>query len=529
MRGTGTIDTGLVTAAQTGDRRALDELVSGMVPLVYTIVRRALSGDPDADDVVQDTLLRAVRQLPALQHPESFRPWLAAIAVHQVSTHLHRRATAAQRAATLDEAAEVPDADAEFEDLTMLRLELSAQRHQVTHASRWLDPDDRALLSLWWLEVAGELTRAELAEALRVSVAHAGVRLQRMRQQLDIGRALVAALHTRPRCPVLDGMTADWDGVPSPLWRKRLSRHTRDCPVCGQAAHGLIAAERLLVGFALLPVPVGLAAALLGKTAPAVAALAGTVGAAGGASGVTGGLAAGGNAGLISQIVQALAAHPVAATIAAGTLVAGAAVTATTLPSPPEPRTGIAAAPTPAAPSPAARASAPPVTVTTPAAATTGAAPSTPATVALTAGRPVSLESAAQPGGYVTTVDGLGVLASLGPSSAEGARRQATFAVVTGLANGACYTFRAQNGQYLRHASWRFRLDADQGTALFRGDATFCVKPGTAADTIRLEASNYPGWFLRPRANGQLWVDQTDNSPAFAAGTSFRTRPALAG
>ncbi|MEV0129391.1 sigma-70 family RNA polymerase sigma factor [Dactylosporangium sp. NPDC050688] len=523
-----------MTAAQTGDRRALDELVSSSVPLVYTIVRRALSGDPDADDVVQDTLLRAVRQLPALQHPESFRPWLAAIAVHQVSTHLHRRAAAAQRATTLDEAAEVPDADAEFEDLTMLRLELSAQRHQVTHASRWLDPDDRALLSLWWLEVAGELTRAELAEALQVSVAHAGVRLQRMRQQLDAGRALVAALQARPRCPVLDGMVADWDGVPSPLWRKRLTRHTRDCPVCGQAAHGLIAAERLLVGFALLPVPIGLAAALLGKTAPAAAALAGTIGATGGASGVaggvTGGLAASGNVGLIGQLVQALAAHPVAATIAAGTLVAGAAVTVTTLPSsPPEPRTGIAAAPTPSAPSPAQRASAPAVTVTTPAAATTSAAPSTPATVAFAPGRSVSLESAAQPGGYVTTADGLGVLAPLGPASAEAARRQATFAVVTGLADGACYTFRAQNGQFLRHASWRFRLDADQGTALFRGDATFCVKPGTAADTIRLEASNYPGWFLHPRGNGQLWVDQTDNSPAFAAGTSFRARPALAG
>ncbi len=141
----------------------------------------------------------------------------------------------------------------------------------------------------------------------------------------------------------------------------------------------------------------------------------------------------------------------------------------------------------------------------------------------------MSLESAAQPGGYVTTADGLGVLVPLGPGSAEAARRQATFAVVTGLANGACYTFRAQNGQYLRHASWRFRLDPDQGTALFRGDATFCVKPGAAADTIRLEAANYPGWFLRPRANGQLWVDQTDNSAAFAAGSSFRSRPALAG
>ncbi|MEV4518340.1 alpha-L-arabinofuranosidase, partial [Dactylosporangium sp. NPDC049525] len=63
MRTTGTNETDLVLAAQAGDRRAMDELVAGGLPLAYTIVRRALDGHPDTDDVVQDTMLRAVRQL----------------------------------------------------------------------------------------------------------------------------------------------------------------------------------------------------------------------------------------------------------------------------------------------------------------------------------------------------------------------------------------------------------------------------------------------------------------------------------
>ena len=287
-------------------------------------------------------------------------------------------------------------------------------------------------------------------------------------------------------------------------------------------------AERLLVGFALLPVPIGLAAALVGKTAPAAAALAGTSAVTGGVSGgVSGGLAAGGKAGLIGQIIQALVAHPVAATIAAGALVAGAAVTVTTLPEPPAPSTGIAAAPTPAAPAPVQPSPAPPVTVKSSAPVVTSAAPP-PATVALAPGRSVSLEFAGQPGSFVTIADGVGVLAPLGTGSADAARRQATFAVIAGLSNGTCFTFRWENGRYLRHASWRFRLDPDEGTALFRSDATFCIKPGATADSIRLEAENYPGWFLHPRGP-QLWVDQTDNSAAFLAATSFRARPALAG
>jgi RNA polymerase sigma factor (sigma-70 family) len=231
-----------VIAAQAGDRRALDGLVATSLPLVYSIVRRALSGHPDTDDVVQDTVLRAVRQLPTLQSPQSFRPWLAAIAVHQVSTHLRRRARAARRTASLDQAADLPDA--EFEDLTMLRLELSRQRRQVVRASRWLDPDDRALLSLWRQETAGELTRTELAAALKISVAHAGVRVQRMRHRLDLSRELVAALEARPRCVALQAMLAGWDGTPSPLWRKRIARHTRSCSVCAQAAGGSLLVRR---------------------------------------------------------------------------------------------------------------------------------------------------------------------------------------------------------------------------------------------------------------------------------------------
>src|SRR5690348_11002839 len=114
MRSTGTTETSLVVAAQAGDHHALDELVATSLPLVYTIVRRALGGHPDADDVVQDIMLRVIRRLPALHSPESLRPWLAAIAVHQISTYLHRRNLAARRTAVLDEAIDVADADAEF-------------------------------------------------------------------------------------------------------------------------------------------------------------------------------------------------------------------------------------------------------------------------------------------------------------------------------------------------------------------------------------------------------------------------------
>ncbi|WP_281893404.1 sigma-70 family RNA polymerase sigma factor [Phytohabitans aurantiacus] len=522
MRVISTNEASLVVAAQAGDDRALEALATANLPLVYTIVRRALGDSADVDDVVQETMLRALRELPALRSPERFRSWLVAIATRQLSTHLYRRDVSADRAAPLDEATELAGAD--FEGPALLRLELSGQRKQVTRASHWLDPDDRALLSLWWLEVAGMLTRAELAAAQGMGVLHAGVRLQRMRNQLDVCRSLVAALEARPGCDRLAAASADWDGVPSPLWRKRLARHTKNCPVCARAAEGMVPAERLLVGFALLPVPLALSAAVLANST-----LAGTAG--GSAVAGAGGAKA---EGLLGQLAQAVGAHPVATTVAAGALAIGAAIVTAALPPLPS-APAVIAAPTsaPASPPPAstptaaptrsASASAPPA----PAGADpVPAGPSSPA-AALRYG-PVSLESVDQAGLVVTTADGFGVLERVDASSTGPARTRATFEVVRGLADGDCFSFRAEDGRYLRHSSWRLRLSEDEGNALFRGDATFCVRQGSVAGSVSLRSQNYPGAFVHRRGT-ELWVDSGQDDAAFLAAASFRPRPALAG
>jgi hypothetical protein len=64
----------------------------------------------------------------------------------------------------------------------------------------------------------------------------------------------------------------DWDGVPSPLWRKRLARHTRSCPICVRAADELIPAERLLAAPAPFAVAVAASSAVRHGSAPAGAA-----------------------------------------------------------------------------------------------------------------------------------------------------------------------------------------------------------------------------------------------------------------
>ncbi|MFI8256387.1 sigma-70 family RNA polymerase sigma factor [Streptomyces filamentosus] len=251
--------TALVEAARAGDPHARDELVRACLPLVHNVVGRALDGHADTDDVVQETLVRALDGLPGLRDPARFRSWLVAIAMNGVRRRWRERRQAPVPG--LDRAAELADPAGDFTDLTILRLGLTGQRRDVARATRWLDEDDHELLSLWWLEAAGELTRAELAEALGLAPAHAAVRVQRMRERLETGRAVVGALDTDPRCPGLAGVLASWDGRPSPLWRKRIARHLRDCRTCaaGRARRGGLApVEGLLVGLGLVPPAAGL-------------------------------------------------------------------------------------------------------------------------------------------------------------------------------------------------------------------------------------------------------------------------------
>ncbi|MFD3655716.1 sigma-70 family RNA polymerase sigma factor [Streptomyces sp. NPDC058620] len=249
-------ETALIRAAQAGDEQAQDQLVTAYLPLMYNIVGRALNGHADVDDVVQESVLRMLRALPSLRTPDSFRSWLVAITMNEIRGHWRERRPEYIPAGGLEDAHDVVDPGADFVGLTIIRLGLSGQRREVAEATRWLDEDDRALLSLWWLETAGQLSRSEVALALELSPEHTAVRVQRMKTQLETARLVVRALAAEPRCALLDSLAAEWDGVPSTLWRKRLARHARDCTVCSGHRVGLVPAEGLLVGLALVPLAV---------------------------------------------------------------------------------------------------------------------------------------------------------------------------------------------------------------------------------------------------------------------------------
>ncbi|MCX5415940.1 sigma-70 family RNA polymerase sigma factor [Streptomyces sp. NBC_00059] len=507
-----------VTAAAEGDREALEALVADYLPLIYNIVGRAMDGHPDVDDVVQETMLRAVKSLSALREPERFRSWLVAIAVRQVRDSWQARQTRPRVGLPADATAQA-DPQADFADLTILRLDLSGQRREAVEATRWLEEADRETLSLWWMEAAGQLSRSDWAAADGLDPHQAAVRVARVKERLEVARSVLRALASSPRCPELTTLLPSWDGRPSALWRKRLNRHVRDCPYCWSARGGLMPAEGLLGRLALVPLPLGLGAHLV----------------AGSLAGVHGGAAAVKAEGLFSGSRQAVRAagqaHGPAAVVTSGVLaLAGVGLWyGLTVQSAPEgapearPRSATASV---SASAPAPAASPPPSTPSTTTPPAPSVSPTATPTITPVSGMlgPHALEAAVEPGRYIAGVDGRAAM----KTAREGislASQRLVFTVTRGLMGTGCYSFRDTSGAYLRHTGYhegRVEMDMNDGSARFRADATYCVRGGAMEGSKSLFAFNSPLSHLRYRNDGELWLEAQEGADSgYGRTTSF--------
>ena len=83
---------------ESGDERAFRTLYRRHTPALYPFVLRLLGGDEgDAEDVVQETWVRAVEALPGFRWEAAFRTWLTGIALNRCRELLRRSARRDER------------------------------------------------------------------------------------------------------------------------------------------------------------------------------------------------------------------------------------------------------------------------------------------------------------------------------------------------------------------------------------------------------------------------------------------------
>ena len=96
---------------QAGDVRAFEQLFQSYVPRLYRFVWRSMGGDIlDVEDVLQETMVAALRTLDRYRGECGLYTWLCAIARHKVQDHIRRQQRSRRRLTddTLDDLTDLP-------------------------------------------------------------------------------------------------------------------------------------------------------------------------------------------------------------------------------------------------------------------------------------------------------------------------------------------------------------------------------------------------------------------------------------
>src|SRR5438105_9640092 len=84
-------DAGLVERAQAGDLAAFEALANRHEQRVYSLSKRLLGHEQDAEDVTQQTFISALESLRGFRGEASFSTWLLRIAAHAALKVIRKR------------------------------------------------------------------------------------------------------------------------------------------------------------------------------------------------------------------------------------------------------------------------------------------------------------------------------------------------------------------------------------------------------------------------------------------------------
>jgi RNA polymerase sigma-70 factor, ECF subfamily len=168
----------------SGSALSAEKVYHDYAPRVYSMARRMVASDLDAEDVTQDVLLQVVRKLPTFRGEAAFPTWLHRVTVNAALSHRRRQAardTHGLRNSTdiqgEEEPLQAPGRVLPPDDLALT----TETRQHIERAIRALPAAYRTVFVMADIE---EMPNAEVAERLEMTLPAVKSRLHRARAML---------------------------------------------------------------------------------------------------------------------------------------------------------------------------------------------------------------------------------------------------------------------------------------------------------------------------------------------------------
>lgn len=177
-------ESALVVKAQAGDVAAFTELISRYERKIYRLAKHITESDEDAEDVLQESFLKAYEHLDGFQGNSKFYTWLVRIAVNEALMKLRKRKS--DKTVSLDDNGSDGDEPvireiAVWDGNPEQRYSSEELRGILDTAIQNLKPSFRTVFVLRDVE---ELSTEETASMLNLSIPAVKSRLLRARLEL---------------------------------------------------------------------------------------------------------------------------------------------------------------------------------------------------------------------------------------------------------------------------------------------------------------------------------------------------------
>jgi len=167
----------LIDKTLKGDTRAFGELVERYQAFVFTIVLRIVKVREEAEEVTQDSFIKAFQSLATYRGESKFSSWLYSIAYRKALDAIRKN----KKHSSLELIEEITEGDCSVIENALSYIEDQERKEVIQKCILELPEQEAAIITLFYFE---EQSIKEIAEIVQLSEDNIKVKLYRSRKKL---------------------------------------------------------------------------------------------------------------------------------------------------------------------------------------------------------------------------------------------------------------------------------------------------------------------------------------------------------